>query len=334
MHRRRGRHQQLGDQQALIESWDGTSWTAEPTPVPADATFSGLTSVSCTSPTACAAIGNSDVGPFSEMYVTGLATPVNTALPTISGTATQGETLPLTDGSWTQKPTAVTHQWEDCNYYGGACQPILGETGVSYRLTAADVGDTICVQETARNADYTGGPVCSAPTAMVQSDSSSSTTSTTTTTSETTTTTTTSTTTSDTTSDVTTTTTTTKAATTTTSSTTLRAVLVHALNAHGRTIDIAALLGHDGYTFTFTAPTPGRLVITWQHTAQGAEEGATEQIAGAAIGVRADRKAIVRLRLTRTGRRLLKQARRLRLIATAVFTPVTAPSRSPAKDSP
>jgi photosystem II stability/assembly factor-like uncharacterized protein len=39
----------------LIEQWDGTSWSAVPSPNPAD--HSGLLDVSCTSPTRCVAVG-------------------------------------------------------------------------------------------------------------------------------------------------------------------------------------------------------------------------------------------------------------------------------------
>jgi hypothetical protein len=42
----------------LAEAWDGTSWTIQPTPNPAGATFSGLFGVSCTSASACTAVGH------------------------------------------------------------------------------------------------------------------------------------------------------------------------------------------------------------------------------------------------------------------------------------
>jgi hypothetical protein len=47
----------FGSQRTLAERWDGTSWSVQSTPNPTGATASGLDGVSCTSPTACTAIG-------------------------------------------------------------------------------------------------------------------------------------------------------------------------------------------------------------------------------------------------------------------------------------
>jgi len=43
----------------LAERWDGTDWTIQPTPAPSGVPFSGLDGVSCTSATACTAVGDS-----------------------------------------------------------------------------------------------------------------------------------------------------------------------------------------------------------------------------------------------------------------------------------
>ena len=42
----------------LVEGWNGTSWTVQRTPNPADTTFSELLGVSCVSRTACTAVGH------------------------------------------------------------------------------------------------------------------------------------------------------------------------------------------------------------------------------------------------------------------------------------
>jgi hypothetical protein len=92
--------------------------------------------------------------------------PANTALPTISGTTTQGQTLTETNGTWDNNPTTVTNQWADCDSTGAACTPISGATGQTYTLAAGDVGHSILVQETATNA--TGRTLTSSgPTAVV-----------------------------------------------------------------------------------------------------------------------------------------------------------------------
>jgi hypothetical protein len=77
--------------------------------------------------------------------------PVNTALPTVSGSAVQGSTLTESDGSWSGSPAPTfTRQWQRCTS-ATVCADISGATGTSYVLVAADVGDTIRVVVTATN---------------------------------------------------------------------------------------------------------------------------------------------------------------------------------------
>jgi hypothetical protein len=47
-----------GVQVALVERWDGSTWTIQNTPIPSGATGSSLSAVSCTSATACTAVGS------------------------------------------------------------------------------------------------------------------------------------------------------------------------------------------------------------------------------------------------------------------------------------
>jgi hypothetical protein len=96
-----------------------------------------------------------------------LSAPSNTALPSIAGVLTQGQTLTATHGSWSNSPTSFADQWEDCDSSGNNCQPIALATSTSYTLTAGDVGKTIRVRESASNAGGTGGPASSAATAVV-----------------------------------------------------------------------------------------------------------------------------------------------------------------------
>ena len=71
------------------------------------------------------------------------AAPANTAVPAVSGTAQQGDTLTTSNGSWSGSPTSYAYAWEDCNSSGGSCVRISGETSSSYTLQASDVGSTI-----------------------------------------------------------------------------------------------------------------------------------------------------------------------------------------------
>ena len=71
--------------------------------------------------------------------------PVNTTAPSLTGTAEQGKTLSVTNGSWSNGPTSYSYAWEHCNS-SGSCSPIPGATSSSYTLSAADIGATIiCV---------------------------------------------------------------------------------------------------------------------------------------------------------------------------------------------
>ena len=90
-----------------------------------------------------------------------IAPPVNTALPTISGTAQQSQQLTETNGSWTNDPTGYSYQWEDCDISGNNCTPITGANEQTYTLTSSDVGHTMRVRETASNAAGAGTPASS-----------------------------------------------------------------------------------------------------------------------------------------------------------------------------
>jgi hypothetical protein len=97
---------------ALAESWNGTAWTIQPTP--ALLSDVDLASVSCTSATACAAVGNSDndlavtarwngsswaigVQNATEGPLTGVSCTAATACTAVGGAATGGGTLPLAE---------------------------------------------------------------------------------------------------------------------------------------------------------------------------------------------------------------------------------------------
>jgi len=55
----------------LAESWDGSSWSIQPTPNVSGAAFSVLLGVSCTSPAMCIAVGNSGTGTSSQTLAEG-----------------------------------------------------------------------------------------------------------------------------------------------------------------------------------------------------------------------------------------------------------------------
>jgi hypothetical protein len=97
------------------------------------------------------------VGPITS------SAPANTAAPVISGTATQGQTLTTTNGSWTNSPTSFGYQWKR------AGTNISGATGSTYVLVSADIGNNITCTVTATNTSGSAsatsnslGPVVSA----------------------------------------------------------------------------------------------------------------------------------------------------------------------------
>ena len=71
--------------------------------------------------------------------------PVNSVLPTISGTAKVGNTLSATSGTWSNSPSSYSYQW---NRHGSA---IPNATNSTYALVYADNGATITVSVTAIN---------------------------------------------------------------------------------------------------------------------------------------------------------------------------------------
>jgi hypothetical protein len=94
--------------------------------------------------------------------------PRNTAPPTISGQAVEGQQLAATTGSWSgTQPITFTYQWQRCDQSGLNCANIAGATNQTYTLTAADVGRTIRVAVTGTNAAGSS-TAFSAPTAPVQ----------------------------------------------------------------------------------------------------------------------------------------------------------------------
>jgi hypothetical protein len=76
--------------------------------------------------------------------------PIDSALPTIGGTAEEGHTLTATPGTWAGAPT-YAYRWELCNASGEACVQVSGATTTSYALSASDVGHTLRVLVTATN---------------------------------------------------------------------------------------------------------------------------------------------------------------------------------------
>ena len=81
--------------------------------------------------------------------------PVNTAVPTISGTAAVGNTLTATNGTWTGSPTSYIYEWTS--------------SSPTYVPVAGDIGNTIQVSVIAKNAAGASAPATSSATSAVTS---------------------------------------------------------------------------------------------------------------------------------------------------------------------
>lgn len=71
--------------------------------------------------------------------------PVNSVLPAITGTATEGETLSVSNGTWSNTPDAYSYQWRRSGV------TISGATANQYELVEADVGALITCTVKATN---------------------------------------------------------------------------------------------------------------------------------------------------------------------------------------
>lgn len=92
-------------------------------------------------------------GQPSSGHAATAAKPRNKTLPTISGSAEVGNTLTATRGTWSGSPTSFHYGWARCDATGAACLGISGASGKIYTVTTGDVGHTLRVMVTARNAD-------------------------------------------------------------------------------------------------------------------------------------------------------------------------------------
>lgn len=234
-------------------------------------------------------------------------TPLST--PTISGNAVEGEVLTETHARWSQQPTGYTLQWQRCNAKGEDCQSISKANGTTYRLTAADVGSTIRIGESARDAAGAVTPDESEPTAVVQGrgsgshdggeqggggsngggGSSGSQ----------------------------------PSSPSHRGSAELERLLARQLKPSGKAASLAALRRHGSLSMRFSLPDAGTLTVKWYVPASGSGHGKSKRkptlLAEGHATLTASRATLVKLQLTPRGRQLLKHARRLRLEAKATF---------------
>ena len=99
------------------------------------------------------------VGPIANLPV-----PVNTVLPSVSGSVNVGGVLTTTDGTWTGSPTSFGYQWKSAGSN-------VGTNANTYTTVSGDIGHTITCTVSATNAggttpatSATVGPITGTPT--------------------------------------------------------------------------------------------------------------------------------------------------------------------------
>jgi len=81
------------------------------------------------------------------------APPVNTSVPTVTGTPRDGSVLTGDQGTWTgTAPITYTQRWQRCDSAGANCTDITGTTNSTYTAANADIGSRLRVIYTATNA--------------------------------------------------------------------------------------------------------------------------------------------------------------------------------------
>jgi hypothetical protein len=233
------------------------------------------------------------------------------SLPTITGTAVEGETLSETPATWSTQPVSVVVRWQRCNTSGNDCQSASEATGKTYRLSAADVGFTIRAVESAKNAAGAVTPAISEPTAAVQAHAADGhgggqgnngnngggapPTSC-------------------------------CGAPIHVSSAKIKSLLARQLMPSRRASSISALLRHGGLSMSFTFPEAGALQVRWYLVPSGARHGGKGKakpmlLATGQTTFSAAQTAKVKIRLTARGSRLLRHAAKIRLEAKGAFAP-------------
>lgn len=78
------------------------------------------------------------------------AGPANSVAPAVTGNAVVGDTLTVSNGSWSPSATSFARQWQRCNSNGTSCLNIGGATGRVYGVRTIDVGNRLRALVTAQ----------------------------------------------------------------------------------------------------------------------------------------------------------------------------------------
>ncbi|HEU0251121.1 MAG TPA: hypothetical protein VFR48_10395 [Solirubrobacteraceae bacterium] len=107
--------------------------------------------VSATNSSGSASSSSAATATIAEPLLPPPAPPSNETPPSLSGTATEGQSLTASKGTWSGAPTSYSYQWQDCDSSGAGCVDVATATNSTYRLSASDVGHTVRVMVSATN---------------------------------------------------------------------------------------------------------------------------------------------------------------------------------------
>ena len=125
--------------------------------------------------TATNADGQASASSAVTALISSHSAPVNTAKPNITGTASVGQELSASTGTWTGGATSFTYQWQTCTA-SAVCTSVDGATARTYGVRLADVGSSLRVAVTAHNLSGSTATANSDQTAIVASGGSTTTT--------------------------------------------------------------------------------------------------------------------------------------------------------------
>lgn len=78
--------------------------------------------------------------------------PANSVPPQINGDASSvGNTVGVTDGTWSSSPTSFGYEWWSCQGTTDTCSPLASATSSSYTIASSDLGNSLYAVVTATN---------------------------------------------------------------------------------------------------------------------------------------------------------------------------------------
>ena len=106
--------------------------------------------------------------------------PANSVKPAVTGSATVGQELRVSRGTWSPTPSSYLYQWQRCTSTGTDCINVAGATSSAYGVRSVDVDHRMRALVTARTSAGQS-TVASTPSSVVLDNTTTTTTTTTTT---------------------------------------------------------------------------------------------------------------------------------------------------------